>query len=54
MFGDLVLWLSPSSLCRSSSLSLFFFSLSFSGLSPTFSISLSFSLYIFQICGHDN
>ena len=29
-----------------------FFSLSFAGLPPTFSFSLSFS--IFQICGHDN
>ena len=36
---------------RSSSLSLFI-SLSFAGLSPTFSFSLCFS--IFQICGHDN
>ena len=36
---------------RSSSLSLFFL-LSFSILSPTFSLSLSFS--IFQICGHCN
>ena len=31
----------------------FFFSLSFAGLPPTFSFSLSFSS-IFQICGHDN
>ena len=38
---------------RSSSLSLFF-SLSFAGLSPTFSFSLSFSFSIFKICGHDN
>ena len=38
---------------RSSSLSLFF-SLSFAGLSPTFSFSPSFSFSIFQICGHDN
>ena len=38
---------------RSSSLSLFF-SLSFAGLSPTFSFSLSFSFSIFQIFGHDN
>ena len=30
------------------------FSLSFSGLSPTFSFSLSFFFSIFQICGHDN
>ena len=35
----------------SSSLSLFF-TLSFAGLSPTFSLSLSLS--IFQICGQDN
>ena len=38
---------------RSKSLSSFF-SLSFAGLSPTFSFSLSFSCSIFQICGHDN
>ena len=38
---------------RSKSLSPFF-SLSFAGLPPTFSISLSFSCPIFQICGHDN
>ena len=38
---------------RSSSM-LLFFSLSFAGLSPTFSFSLSFSCPIFQICGHDN
>ena len=38
---------------RSGSLSLFF-SLSFAVLSPSFSFSLFFSLYIFQICGHDN
>ena len=38
---------------RSKSLSLFF-SLSFAGLLPTFSFSLSFSCSIFQICGHDN
>ena len=38
---------------RSSVLSLFF-SLSFTNLSPTFSFSLSFSFYIFQICGHNN
>ena len=31
-----------------------FFSLSFAGLPPTFSFSLSFSCSIFQICGHDN
>ena len=30
-----------------------FFSLSFAGLPPTFSFSLSFSCSIFQICGHD-
>ena len=29
-------------------------SLSFAGLPPTFSFSLSFSCSIFQICGHDN
>ena len=29
-------------------------SLSFAGLPPTFSFSLSFSCTIFQICGHDN
>ena len=40
-------------LCRSSSLSLFF-ALSFAGLPPLFSFSLSFSFSIFQICGHDN
>ena len=38
---------------RSKSLSPFF-SLSFAGLPPTFSFSLSFSFSIFQICGHDN
>ena len=38
---------------RSSVLSLFF-SLSFTTLSPTFSFSLSFSFYIFQICRHNN
>ena len=37
---------------RSKSLSPFF-SLSFAGLPPTFSFSLSFSCSIFQICGHD-
>ena len=31
-----------------------FLSLSFAGLPPTFSFSLSFSCSIFQICGHDN
>ena len=31
-----------------------FFSLSFAGLPSTFSFSLSFSCFIFQICGHDN
>ena len=31
-----------------------FISLSFVGLPPTFSFSLSFSCSIFQICGHDN
>ena len=30
------------------------FSLSFAGLPPTFSFSLSFSFSAFQICGHDN
>ena len=38
---------------RSRSLSPFS-SLSFAGLQPTFSFSLSFSSSIFQICGHDN
>ena len=38
---------------RSKSLSPFF-SLSFAGLPPTFSFSLSFSCSILQICGHDN
>ena len=38
---------------RSRSLSPFF-SLSFPGLLPSFSFSLSFSCSIFQICGHDN
>ena len=38
---------------RSKSLSPFF-SLSFPGLPPTFSFSLSFSCSLFQICGHDN
>ena len=41
------------SLSRSRSLSPFF-SLSFAGLPPNFSFSLSFSCSIFQICGHDN
>ena len=40
-------------LSRSSSLSPFF-SLSFAGLSPPFSFSLSFSFSIFEICEHDN
>ena len=40
-------------LSRSSSLSPFF-SLSFAGLSPPFSLSLSFSFSIFEICEHDN
>ena len=31
-----------------------FFSFSCAGLPPTFSLSLSFSCSIFQICGHDN
>ena len=31
-----------------------FFSMSFAGLPPTFSFSLSLSFSIFQICGHDN
>ena len=31
-----------------------FFSLGFAGLPPTFSISLSFSGSLFQICGHEN
>ena len=31
-----------------------FFSLSFAGLPPTFSFSLSFSYSIIQICRHDN
>ena len=38
---------------RSRSLSPFF-SLSFAGLPPTFSFSLSFSCFIFQICERDN
>ena len=38
---------------RSKSLSPFF-SLSFAGLPPTFSFSLSFACSIFQICGHAN
>ena len=38
---------------RSRSLSPFF-SLSFAGLPPTFSFSLSYSCFIFQIGGHDN
>ena len=38
---------------RSRSLSPLFW-LSFAGLPPTFSFSLSFSCSIFQICGHDN
>ena len=38
---------------RSKSLSSFF-SLSFAGLPPTFSFSLSFACSIFQICGHAN
>ena len=35
-------------------LSLSFFLLSFVGLSPTFSFSLSLSFSVFQNCGHDN
>ena len=42
-----------SLISRSRSLSPFS-SLSFAGLPPTFSFSLSFSCSIFQICGHDN
>ena len=42
-----------SFISRSKSLSPFL-SLSFAGLPPTFSFSLSFSCSIFQICGHDN
>ena len=42
-----------SLISRSRSLSPFL-SLSFAGLPPTFSFSLSFSCSIFQICGHDN
>ena len=38
---------------RSKSLSPFFL-LTFAGLRPTFSFSLSFSCSIFRICGHDN
>ena len=30
------------------------FSLGFAGLPPNFSFSLSFSCFVFQICGHDN
>ena len=41
------------SISRSRPLSPFFW-LSFAGLPPTFSFSLSFSCSIFQICGHDN
>ena len=39
---------------RFSSLSLSVFSLSFAGLSPFFSFSLSLSFSIFQICRHGN
>ena len=42
-----------SLISRSRSLSPFL-SLSFAGLPPTFSFSLSFSCSVFQICGHDN
>ena len=45
---------SPLSFISRSSCLLPFFSLSFAGLSPTFSFSLSFSFSVFQICGHDN
>ena len=41
------------SISRSRSLSPFIW-LSFAGLPPTFSFSLSFSCSIFQICGHGN
>ena len=45
---------SPLSFISRSNCLLPFFSLSFAGLSPTFSFSLSFSFSVFQICGHDN
>ena len=45
--------LSSTFISRSWSLSPFFL-LSFAGLPPTFSFSLSFSYFTFQICGHDN
>ena len=42
------------SCCSSSCSPLFRLRLSFAGLPPIFSFSLSFSCSIFQICGHDN
>ena len=45
--------MSPFFISRSRSLSPFF-PLSFAGLTPTLSFSLSFSCSMFQICGHDH
>ena len=46
--------MSPLSFVSPSSCLSLFFSLSFAGLSPTFSFSLSLLFCAFQICGHDN
>ena len=55
----LIRYLCPWGSLRGVSSGLYFFLylshlLSFAGLPPTFSFSLSFSCSIFQICGHDN
>ena len=46
--------MSPLSFISPSSCLSLFFSLSFAGLSPTFSFSLSLPFCALQICGHDN
>ena len=46
--------MSPLSFISPSSCLSLFFSLSFAGLSPTFSFSLLLPFCAFQICGHDN
>ena len=46
--------MSPLSFVSPSSCLSLFFSLSFAGLSPTFSFSLLLLFFAFQICGHDD
>ena len=46
--------MSPLSFISRSSYLTLFFSLSFAGLSPTFSFSLSLSFFVFQIFGPNN